>query len=430
MIPAAHKRGLRVTLMITPTLIPNDIFHSIASKARADIVYAQPAGGGFSVVCPAVQAELQWKNRTWGSTMQLIRELYREQFLAFSEVDFVATWFYDPGGCMCGLHRHNCRGMQAERMLGLVSAMKEEAAAAIPNLRRVDVDAWATWVFEGGKGTPPLAPRPYRDEFFDELKAAAATWSGLETPMVLDTIDDMDNWGSGSTLPNATARGFDTSGFLFGTNPESGYSFWVPALRYLADSYARGVAWGVTGLHTYRFEEATKSPQTFIAGLIFAGRTVPEAVEGMCSYAVGADDRANRVEACVHGVMLLENFTIRGRTRQNMTQQGAAVRAAFDAAMPAAEAPRAPAYLDMADVLRTTGRAMALLGAGVDAAAANDTALDSRLKGEFVELARSSAVFEAFGWDAAGAVAKWPAYKTFLAGGWACADAGLGQTCF
>ena len=73
---------------------------------------------------------------------------------------------------------------------------------------------------------------------------------------------------------------------------------------------------------------------------------------------------------------------------------------------------------------------MALLGAGVDAAAANDTALDSRLKREFVELARSSAVFEAFGWDAAGAVAKWPAYKTFLAGGWACADAGLGQTCF
>ena len=98
------------------------------------------------MVCPAVQAELQWKNRTWGSTMQLIRELYREQCLAFSEVDFVATWFYDPGGCMCGLHRHNCRGMQAERMLGLVSAMKEEAAAAIPNLRRVDVDTWATWV--------------------------------------------------------------------------------------------------------------------------------------------------------------------------------------------------------------------------------------------------------------------------------------------
>eukprot|EP01043_Picozoa_sp_COSAG02_P056457 COSAG02_NODE_6695_length_3418_cov_1.764086_4_plen_328_part_01 len=261
MIPEAHKLGLRVTLMVTPTLVPNDIFQSIAPKARADIVYAQPAGGGFSVVCPAVQTQLRWKNYTWNSTMQLIRDLYREQFRAFSEVDYVTTWFYDPGGCMCGLHRHNCQGMQSERMLGLVKAMKEEAQMAIPNLRRVDVDTWATWVFEGTMSTPPRASRPYRDAFFDELRGSAATWTGLEAPMVLDTIDDMTvAWGSGSTLPNASARGFNTSGFLFGTNPESGYTFWVPSLQYLADSYTRGLAWSVQGLHTYRFEEATKSP--------------------------------------------------------------------------------------------------------------------------------------------------------------------------
>jgi hypothetical protein len=428
MVPEAHRRNLRVTLMITPTLVPNDIFDTIAPKGRADIVYAQPVGGGFSVVCPAVQTQLQWKNFTWNSTMQLMRELYREQFRAFSGVDIIATWFYDPGGCMCGLDRHNCRGAQAERMLALARAMKEEAQAVVPNLRRVDVDTWATWVFEGGSGTPPLASRPYRDAFFDELRDESATWSGLERPMVLDTIDDMTAaWGSGSTLPNASARGFRTGGFLFGTNPESGYTFWVPSLRYLVDSYARGLAWGVHGLHTYRFEEATKSPQTFIAGLIFAGRPVDAAVEGMCTYAA-PDDRA-RVAACVRGVMLLDNFTTHGQTRQNMTQQGMAVRAAFDNALPS-EAPQPPAYLDMADCLRTTGRAMALLGAGVDASKDNNTVLDAQLKAEFIELTRRSTVFEAFGWDAAGAAAKWAVYKTFLASGWACAGARPGQTCF
>ena len=428
MIPEARQRNLRVTLMITPTLVPNDIFESIASKARADIVYAQPAGGGFSVVCPAVQTELQWKNSTWNSTMQLMRDLYREQFRAFHEVDYVTTWFYDPGGCMCGLQKQNCRSMQAERMLALVSAIKEEAQQAIPNLRRVDVDTWATWVFEGGRGSPPCAARPYRDAFFDELRNLAAGWSGLERPMVLDTIDDMAAaWGSGSTLPNASARGFRTSGFLFGTNPESGYTFWVPSLRYLADSYARALAWGVQGLHTYRFEEATKSPQTFIAGLIFAGHSVDAAVEGMCKYVVPNDQQ--RLAACVRGVMLLDNFTTHGQTRQNMTQQGMAVRAAFNDALPS-QAPRPPAYLDMADCLRTTGRAMALLGAGIDADRHNNTALDAQLKAEFIELTRQSAVFEAFGWDAAGAVAKWPVYKTLLAGGWACTDARLGQICF
>lgn len=428
MIPEAHGLGLRVTLMITPTLIPNDIFQSIASKARADIVYAQPAGGGFSVVCPAVQTELQWKHYSWNSTMELMRELYREQFRAFAEVDYVATWFYDPGGCMCGLHSHNCRGMQAKRLLSLVSAMKDEAIRAIPNLRRVDVDTWATWAFEGTKASLPRATRPYRDAFFDELRSAAATWTGLETPTVLDTIDDMTAaWGSGSTLPNATASGFNTSGFLFGTNPESGYTFWVPSLHYLMDSYTRGLAWGVQGLHTYRFEEATKSPQTFIAGQIFAGRSINEAVTGMCTYVV-PDDLA-RVAACVRGVMLLENFTTHGQTRQNMTKQGVAVRSAFDDAIPY-DAPQAPAYLDMRDVLRTTGRAMALLGAAIDADKENNTALDASLKAKFIELTRSSAVFEAFGWDTAGASAKWAPYKAFLASGWACTDAGLGETCF
>ena len=56
--------------------------------------------------------------------------------------------------------------MQAERMLGLVSAIKEEAAAAIPNLRRVDVDTWATWVF--GKCSRSLCV------FLRSLKDAAA----------------------------------------------------------------------------------------------------------------------------------------------------------------------------------------------------------------------------------------------------------------
>jgi len=53
----------------------------------------------------------------------------------------------------------------------------------------------------------------------------------------------------------------------------------------------------------------------------------------------------------------------------------------------------------MADIMRTTGRAMALLGAGVDADSANSTAAGAHLHGEFVALMQSSAAFESFGHD-------------------------------
>ena len=158
MIGIAHGRGLQVGYMLSPTMVPRDIW--LANRNRsAESVYAKE---GFPDVCQADAVPIDFGGKTWPSTMALIKDVYGTELEYFAAVDEVLVAFYDPGGCFCTVARHDCRGHQAARMV-------EQVAAIVPLIKRPEttrlgVVTWATWAFEATLNIS------YREAFFELLR--------------------------------------------------------------------------------------------------------------------------------------------------------------------------------------------------------------------------------------------------------------------
>ena len=233
-IEYAHRRGLQVTYMICPTLLPKDVWLA-HPEIRAEIEYAD---AGFPATCS--RAPGAWS---------LMQDVYRSEMEWFSKADAIQVWFYDPGGCWC--ERHGCRLHQAEKLARELKGFAElfHERAASPN---VEYNLWPIWLWEERFGIR------YRDELATRIREAFADQVGQV--MAIGAIDN------DTTKPvHEKELGFKTGVFVFPTNVESGYPFLIPMVRYLSATIPPAAKEGYQACFVHRLEARTRYANTFFA---------------------------------------------------------------------------------------------------------------------------------------------------------------------
>ena len=233
-ITYAHRRGLRVTYMLCPTLLPRGLWLA-HPEIQAEIEYVD---AGFPATCS--RAPGAWN---------VIREVYSSEMDWFLEADAIQVWFYDPGGCWC--EEHGCRQHQAEKLArelkGFADLFRERGASA-----DVEYNLWPIWLWEERLGVR------YRDELANRIREAFADQAGQV--MAVGAIDN----DTTKPIPEKE-KGFRTGLFVFPTNVESGYPFLIPQLRYLAATIPPAVKEGYQACFVHRLEARTRYANTFFA---------------------------------------------------------------------------------------------------------------------------------------------------------------------
>lgn len=237
MIEHAHKRGLEVVYMYCPTFFPQDVWNA-HPEFHAVIEYVD---WGFPAACPSAP-------RSWA----LMDDLAKVEFEWFKAADAIQVWFYDPGGCWCDRYgATGCYQNQAGILAEQVRYFGELFQGFNPNAR-IEYNLWPIWLWEQLKGFP------YRQSMDEKIKTAFGSLYSDVT-----AVGAIDN---DTTRPLVERDlGFRTSVFVFGTNPETGYVFPTPHLRWLGDSLASVPSRGLNGAFTHRLEAWTRYLGTYIS---------------------------------------------------------------------------------------------------------------------------------------------------------------------
>ncbi|WP_165227828.1 hypothetical protein [Aquisphaera insulae] len=232
----AHRRGLKVTFMVSPTMMPKDLWLA-RPDWKADIKYARD---GFACVCPNAPGAWDTMKAVWQAEMDWFRE-----------ADAVQVWFYDPGGCWC--EQYGCKPHQAESLARQVrefgSLFRQLNPAA-----EVEYNFWPLSLWEAEMKVQvreDLARRILADSPTPaQAITAVGTPEGVPIP-----------------VPDLEQRlGMRAAGFLFCTNPESSYVFPTPHLRYL-HRWAQGSRrLGLDAVFGHRLEARTRDSGTFLMG--------------------------------------------------------------------------------------------------------------------------------------------------------------------
>jgi len=233
-IEYAHSRGLKVTYMICPTLLPKDIWRAHPG-VKAEIEYVD---AGFPATCS--RAPGAWS---------LMQDVYRSEMGWFSQADAIQVWFYDPGGCWC--EKHGCRLHQAEKLAqelkGFADLFHECGSSA-----DVEYNLWPIWLWEERFGIR------YRNELAARIRDAFA--DRAQEVMAVGAIDN------DATKPvHEKELGFKTGVFVFPTNVESGYPFLIPMVRYLSATIPPVAKEGYQACFVHRLEARTRYANTFFA---------------------------------------------------------------------------------------------------------------------------------------------------------------------
>jgi len=392
MIAYAHSRGLKVTCLLSPTFIPTDIVDANGKRLpflRASGHY----GEHLKTICQAEPGTIVMGDRTWKGSMALILDVMDRELDWFLECDTFQIWFYDPGGCYCGSDRYNCKGLQDKRLMEQVAAMVDLIGRRNP-AATIEVSLWPMWLLE----TKEYLGWPFRAPFLDELKS--------KYPKVTCT-DVVGHPNTG--LDAARDKGFRTNGFFYTTNPETGYVFVNPmfsCLNYLAAS-ARNSR--TSAAYVYRHEEGAKFPNTFFASryLWNLSSTTDDVLRQYVNWIANTSpDAAGKLQ---QAFLLLDAFTCEGTSGRDHAATGAQISRLVEGALA-----RLPAWRRAElEWLRTTARAMAILGKGVENR--QDAAALATFRKEFCRLMEASPAFAGF---APYADAKYQQFVDWLAKGW------------
>lgn len=232
-IDYCHQRGLKVSYMISPALIPSDVFRR-HPEVRADIEYAD---WGYPAVCS--NAPGAW---------ELMRSVWRSEMQWFAKADALHIWYFDPGGCMC--EKNGCKAHQAE----VLERQTREFAALFREFNpQADIE-YNLWPFEHFEQTRNI-------KFHQELSRRLTKVFGKDGITAVGSAD------SSKTLPlGERALGLNTSCFLFSTNPENAYAFLIPNLTLLERASREVKAEHLGGIFGHRLEAWTRYPATFFMG--------------------------------------------------------------------------------------------------------------------------------------------------------------------
>lgn len=235
MIAYAQGRGLDVVYMFCPTFFPKDLWNANPA-IHAEITYVDH---GFPAVCP---------NAPGAWDMMLANA--RSEMAWFAGSDAIQIWFYDPGGCWC--EKNGCATTQPESIAKQFKAFGDLFREYNPNAK-LEYNLWPVWVWED------IKKFQYRDKINARIKES------FSNDIASITAVGGDNGGISFPV-REKALGFRSSTFLFGTNPESGYSFLIPSLRWTPALIKEAQAAELNGAFGHRLEAWTRYPATFFMG--------------------------------------------------------------------------------------------------------------------------------------------------------------------
>ncbi|NIA15299.1 MAG: hypothetical protein GWP08_14615 [Nitrospiraceae bacterium] len=401
MIDYAHQRGLKVTYYISPTQVPQDIFNANVGSVPFFRSTSEYADHGFPVICQAETATLSANGYSWNGSMDLMQDVYGSQIGHFSAADCFNLWFYDPGGCWCGTDRHNCKGLQPQRMMEQVQAFTGLALLANPQAK-MTVSMWPVRLLEN----PAYIGWAYGDAFLDLLKTYFQTGPGMDRVSVFDT----ENTG-GTTLTAARAKGFQLDAFMFPTNVETAYPFLIPMLPYLQAATDRALnTLQAQSIRFMRIEEGSKYPMSYFISR-FAWDQSLSRQDVVRQYA-GWVANTNPVAAqeLQEALELLDEFSYYGSGSQDLEAKGDQIRSLVESAVGRLDGSK-QAELEF---LLTTARVMALYGQAAEHP--GDTTLRQQLQTEYQQLLADSASFSGFAPYAT--LARFQQHVDWLTTGW------------
>lgn len=284
MIAYAHRRGLEVIYMCSPTFFPRDLWDA-HPEIHAEIVYVDH---GFPAVCP--NAPGAW---------DLMLANARSEMSWFAEADAIQVWFYDPGGCWC--EKNGCATHQAESIAKQFKTFGELFREFNPKAK-LEYNFWPVWVWED------IKKFQYRDDINARIKES------FSNDIASITAVGGDNGGISFPV-REKALGFRGATFLFATNPESGYSFLIPSLRWTPALIKEAKAADLNGAFGHRLEAWTRYPATFFMGQALWNPEIEphEAVHRWATWQCARRDAAERLSSAIE---LLEKYTDDGPTAE------------------------------------------------------------------------------------------------------------------
>lgn len=298
----AHRRGLKVTFMITPTVLPRDVWEG-RPEWKADIAYARD---GFSCACP--NAPGAW---------EAMKEVWRTEMGWFREADAVQVWFYDPGGCWC--EKYGCKPNQAESLARQVREFGGMFRELSPGAG-IEYNMWPMRLWEEEMKVE------VRDDLAGRVRAAL--------PDVAVTAVGTTEGSPAATPDRERGRGMLGGVFLFATNPESGYVFPTPHLRYLRRAMRRARGQGMDACFGHRLEASTRDVGTFLMGrwMWDPDLSIDRAVRSFGEWKTAGEATGRRL---AEAVMVLDDLTD-GGIRPESGRRLEALLADLPADLPAA----------------------------------------------------------------------------------------------
>lgn len=229
----AHRRGLKVCHMFTPTLLPSDLYDT-ARDAFSD----KPTVPGWKFACAS-------KPRG----RELMERLTRAEMSYFREADSFQCAFFDPGGCLCD----KCTRDTAETLLD----QAKRWAAVVRGYNPKAELSLNFWPFK-------VAENEYKLTFANRLLDLAKREFGPS----IDICEAADL--ERVYLHTAKEQGFRTTAFIFPTNPETSYflpiisgDLWKPMLSRMYHE------WGFDGALFQRMEAKTRGVEDYIMGNLY-----------------------------------------------------------------------------------------------------------------------------------------------------------------
>jgi hypothetical protein len=379
MIEEAHRLGMKVSFLMTTTMIPDDIFKA-NPQIKAEIVYADH---GFSVINPSSNEPVRFGEYEWANVWDLMHDLFDNELEQFKALDELQHCFYDPGGSFDQVSKAN----QAEVLMRQVREFTVVARKLNPGMK-YSINLWPVWALEKEYRVS------YRNEFLDQLKDY---YAGESQPQVIvyDSIDEPD-----TSLKQAHARGIPVGGFIFPTNVESGYPFVTPLLGYLSQvlniDYGEFTSKELFGTYFMRIEDGTKVPNSWFASeLMWDAKTTP--AELTQSYGLwAANGNSAAAKKLAKAMAKLESFTTLGADKQDMAASGQQIESLINdgvAQLPEKDQNRL-------EWLQTTGQLMRILGEAAEGS--GDDAQLARLQAEFVDALTQSHLMKSLVDDAGG----------------------------
>ncbi|WP_165252505.1 hypothetical protein [Paludisphaera soli] len=279
----ARRRGLKVTFMVSPTMLPRDLWEA-HPEWKADISYARH---GFACVCPNAPGAWEQMKAVWRSELEWFRE-----------VDAIQVWFYDPGGCWC--ERYGCKPNQVDSLVRQVREFGAMYRELNPD-GEIEYNLWPVNLWEA--------------EMKVEVREGLARRLQAESPpgaAPLTMIGMVE--GSPAPVPDLErSLGMRGGTFLFAANPESSYVFPTPHLDYFRRTAQAVRRNGLEVAFGHRLEAATRDSSTFLMGQWFwdPDLSTHRVLRRLTDWQTGDEAAGERL---AEAVVVLDELTAKGIT--------------------------------------------------------------------------------------------------------------------